>query len=157
MSQARDASGRFVGSGTRVNFNAGLLNALGEKGAMDRLVRAGFRMANDVKLSMGDSGPAGPGGATRAERHANRSKPGEPPHVDTGRLRASISVNWSGSGMDNGKTDAMAKDNDGVTQPTGAFRVRVGTNVEYGAALEYGTRNMEPRPYLRPARDRLKI
>ena len=47
--------------------------------------------------------------------------------VDTGRLRASITVK---------------RTPDGVT---------VGTNVEYAPYVEYGTRHMAAQPYLRPA------
>lgn len=51
--------------------------------------------------------------------------------VDTGRLRASIS--WR-----------MERDGDQVVGV-------VGTNVEYAAYVELGTRRMSARPYLRPA------
>jgi len=60
------------------------------------------------------------------------SAPGEPPAVDTGRLRASISTNWSGSGMDKGRVDAQALPDDGIGEPKGdKFTVVVGTNVDY--------------------------
>jgi HK97 gp10 family phage protein len=51
--------------------------------------------------------------------------------VDTGRLRASITHEVSVRGRD----------------VTG----RVGTNVEYARYVEFGTRRMRARPYLRPA------
>lgn len=57
--------------------------------------------------------------------NANPSKPGEPPHVQTGRLRASVAYEVSG------------------------LVARIGTNVEYGRHLEIGTSKMEPRPWLR--------
>lgn len=59
------------------------------------------------------------------------SRPGEPPHVDTGRLRASITHEIDRS----------------------FFNIigRVGTNVDYGRDLELGTSKMLPRPWLRPA------
>jgi hypothetical protein len=64
------------------------------------------------------------------------SAPGEPPHVDTGTLGASI---------------------DHETYRTKAdFIGRVGTNVKYGRWLEEGTTRMAPRPYLRPALDRIR-
>lgn len=58
------------------------------------------------------------------------SSPGEPPRVQTGRLRSSITH----------EMDPL--------RPVG----RVGTNVEYARALElgYAPRNLEPRPYMRP-------
>lgn len=74
--------------------------------------------------------------------------------VDTGRLRGSISTNWTGSGMVRGKTGPPAKDEDGVSQPSGGkdtFEVVVGTNVEYGHAVEFGTQKIENRPFLFPA------
>jgi len=58
-----------------------------------------------------------------------RSKPGEPPRVQTGTLRRSITHELS-------KAVPVA---------------RVGTNVVYGKHLELGTRNMAPRPFMRPA------
>lgn len=59
-----------------------------------------------------------------------RSRPGEPPRKQTGRLRASVTH----------EIDEKA------------LVGRVGTNVEYGAALELGTRRgLAPRPWLRPA------
>lgn len=59
------------------------------------------------------------------------SAPGDAPAVNTGRLRQSITalrispMNW-----------------------------RVGTNVDYALHLEFGTRTMAPRPFLRPAADK---
>lgn len=58
---------------------------------------------------------------------ANPSRPGDPPHKQTGRLRASIA--WELVG-------AVA---------------RVGTNLPYGRWLEHGTRKMAARPWLRRA------
>jgi len=78
--------------------------------------------------------------------------------VDTGRLRASISVNWTGSGLTYGKVEGktMAKAgrkpssaSDGVGQPPkeiGGFYASVGTNVEYGEDVENYI-----SPYLWPA------
>ena len=60
------------------------------------------------------------------ERDAKRMCP-----VDTGRLRASLS-------------HEIERSKDGTVG-------RVGTNVEYGVYVEYGTRKMSAKPYLRPA------
>lgn len=59
------------------------------------------------------------------------SSPGNPPAVDTGRLRASIThrLEWEAGGA----------------------AAYVGTSVEYARHLEFGTSKMEPRPFLRPA------
>lgn len=58
------------------------------------------------------------------------SLPGNPPAPDTGNLRASIHYT---QGEENGK-------------PIGI----VGTDVEYGKHLEFGTSQMLPRPWLKP-------
>lgn len=62
------------------------------------------------------------------------SAPGEPPAVDTGRLRASIG-------------------HEEVTILGAVLSIRVGTNLVYAAPLEYGTRDgrIKPRPFMRPA------
>lgn len=68
-------------------------------------------------------------GGSAKKVNSYRSKPGEPPRVQTGRLRASITHEIH------------------PTLPVG----RVGTNVKYGKFLEFGTRRMAPRPWLRVA------
>ena len=57
------------------------------------------------------------------------SKPGEPPRVQTGTLRRSITHE---------------------VHPVLAI-ARVGTNVIYGKFLELGTGRIAPRPFMRPA------
>ncbi len=57
------------------------------------------------------------------------SRPGEPPRVDTGRLRDSIF--------------ARAR--------AGGLSAEVGTDLDYGAQLEFGTQRMAARPWLHPA------
>lgn len=61
------------------------------------------------------------------------SAPGDGPAVDTGRLRQSIGVQQLGEG-----------------------RYRVGTNVQYAPLLEFGTRTTAPRPFMRPAAQKVK-
>ena len=55
------------------------------------------------------------------------SAPGEMPAIDTGALAASIQTDVTGT------------------------KGTVYTNQEYAEYLEYGTSNMEPRPYMTPA------
>jgi len=68
--------------------------------------------------------------------------------VDSGRLRASYTTNWDDSGMQHAPVQPPAKPGDGVSQPTKGFGdiavVRIGSNVEYGIFVEYGTRKMQP-------------
>lgn len=60
---------------------------------------------------------------------ARRSLPGEPPRVDTGRLRDSLFVRLRKGGLS----------------------AEVGTDLEYGRDLEFGTRRVAARPWLQPA------
>lgn len=73
--------------------------------------------------------------------------------VDTGRLRASLSTNWAGSGMNHGKTGGQARPEEGVGQPGGEKNlvVVVGTNVQYAPFVEHGTKTQSAQPYLYPA------
>lgn len=74
-------------------------------------------------------------GATYGNHTA--SKPGFPPNTDTGRLVNSIEFDF-----DKEKAEGV-----------------VGTNLDYGKHLEYGTSNIDARPWLAPAylkfRDRI--
>lgn len=76
-------------------------------------------------------GPVGRDLAARAQRVESKAKALAP--VDTGRLRGSISY-------------AIARDGAGLYAD-------IGTNVEYAAFLELGTRYMAARPFLIPALD----
>ena len=60
------------------------------------------------------------------------SAPGSAPNTDTGALVSSIAVE-----MDKNKPEA-----------------EVGSNLDYGAYLEFGTKDMDPRPWLSPAVNR---
>lgn len=82
------------------------------------LIKGAFRVQRTAKKSI-QSSPADP--------VTGRSKPGNPPKTDTGRLVNSIYVNAEDGG------------------------VFVGTNVKYGKWLEFGTRYISPRPFLQPA------
>ena len=124
-----------------------------------RLIAIGFILEGDIKRSMvGGTGQVYRKGKKRDIFH-RASAPGSPPAVDTGRLRASISTNWSGSGINRGVVGKEAQLEDGIgnpgTSPT-EFRVVVGTNVEYAPFLEFGTKRMAARPFMRPAWDKYK-
>ncbi len=75
---------------------------------------------------------AGRGGKMKkvlGPRGSNRSLPGEFPHKDYGLLRASIA--WQ------------------INDDGAAAVARVGTPLAYGKFLEFGTRRMQARPFLR--------
>jgi HK97 gp10 family phage protein len=63
------------------------------------------------------------------KRVVNVSKPGDPPNSDTGRLVQSIKFDFKKAGLIG----------------------RVGSNLRYAAHLEFGTLNMDPRPWLSEA------
>lgn len=64
--------------------------------------------------------------ALRVQRRAKQIAP-----VDTGRLRSSVEYE-------------VGRDSRGLV-------ARIGTDVTYAVYLEFGTRRMAPRPFLRPA------
>jgi len=70
-----------------------------------------------------------------APTHRPRSKPGEPPAVQTGRLVGSI-----GSEVNAPK----------LLMRFGSIKLVGGEPVDYAAYLEHGTAKMAARPYLRP-------
>lgn len=73
----------------------------------------------------------------------NRSSaPGESPAYQFGRLRNSIAVT----------KEATPDDLSADTGP----RVQSFPDAYYAAFLEFGTRRMEPRPYMRPAADAVR-
>ncbi len=146
-----------------------------------RLVAIGLQLEGDIKRSMvagtgriyiKSSGGKSlsnydiVGGKIKFKKTGNSStihvasEEGQPPAVDTGRLRASISTNWSESSFGSiNRIGAKAKEGDGVGQPSkieGKFTVVVGTAVNYAPFLEFGTRRMAARPFVRPAYDRMK-
>lgn len=71
-------------------------------------------------------------GAISGKGHV-ASKPGEPPNRDTGVLQAGLRVE----------------------QPS-AFVGRVVSGAPYAGALEFGSSKIAARPYMRPARDKVK-
>jgi len=79
----------------------------------------------------------------KVEADAKRGTP-----VWTGRLRNSMSTNWSGSGMTKGKVSGTAKADDGVGEPQGpkGLVVVVGTNVKYAHMMEFGSWGEGPKP-----------
>jgi hypothetical protein len=72
----------------------------------------------------------------RGDGRTNPSKPGQPPHVRTGTLRRSWTTKTN-------RTEKRSKS---------GVRLRLGSNVKYARALEFGyrPRNLAARPYLGP-------
>lgn len=102
-----------------IKWNGDELKRAVNKATEANLHRAAITLKNEVKKAISEPSPPA-------------SAPGEEPHKDTGRLRASI-----------------AHEVDGKT-------ARVGTNVTYGKFLELGTKKMAARPFLRPTYERMK-
>jgi phage gpG-like protein len=108
-----------------------------EKRAGRVLARAAIecaRRARELLSVPGTGKQPGSGGKRGAKKVYNAfpSSPGEPPHKQTGRLRASVQYE--------------------VDTPN--LTARVGTNLPYGLYLELGTkRGLAPRPWLRRALD----
>ena len=74
--------------------------------------------------------------------------------IDTGRLRGSIThATKDGVSRVRHSNSKGAGQHDAVSRPHSEYEVWIGTNVEYAPYVEYGTRKMSPRPYLRPALD----
>lgn len=103
-------------------------------GKADELLRAAAtEMVGDIVesfgtgVTMGAVGRDARGRFTKRERTSTPSKPGDPPNVQTGELRASIRA-----------------------APDGKLRVLIHDGVEYGAYLELGTNRMAARPFINP-------
>ena len=99
------------------------------KGALEKAIMAGGTIVQrETKLLLNQN---------KGHQGKFRSKAGQVPFKQTGDLARSIQVEGARTGW-------------------GEFIARVGATApadEYGAALELGTENMAPRPYLRPAFD----
>ena len=89
------------------------------------------------------------GGKVQSGGKSPPSKPGQPPAVQTGILRASIMSEVKQSGI-----EVIGKVGPDIEHI--AAKAPVGTNVEYGYFLETGTSKMEARPFLRPALHRTR-
>lgn len=112
------------------------------KAKMDRHMEqsldiAALTVTQSIKDSFGDSGVVGKrSGATKQDRRKNTSKPWGPPNVDTSFLKSN--VGWD-------KVRRFAR-RIGLSMRNSGD----GQSVPYGIYLEFGTRNMLPRPWLRP-------
>jgi len=71
-------------------------------------------------------------------------------NVKTGRLRGSLTFALQDQ---QSKPQSPAGAGDVIGRPSVNDEVWIGTNVEYGPYVEYGTRRSKAYPYLRPAFD----
>lgn len=82
----------------------------------------------------------------RARGFHQASAPGKPPAVNTNRLRASWSVSSASGG------NFQSKDSFGRFYRDGRNVVlEFGSRVLYAPFLEFGTRRIRPRPYVKPS------
>jgi HK97 gp10 family phage protein len=117
-----------------------LLKALeGKKGLLNRAIARGVTKgaiivqgAARMKILKGPRSGKGREYKRGKKTHV-ASAPGEPPANDTGNLARSVAVV--------------------VAQPGVLSTAYVNVGAPYGADLEFGTRNMEPRPFLQPSLD----
>lgn len=127
----------------RINWYGNRVFTLATSANVKAMQKAALLVESDVKKNFTLQGQG-----RRYGKHI-ASRPGEPPAIDTGILRASImnEVELKGISVE-GKV--------GPDIELIAAKAPVGTNVEYGYYLEIGTSKMEPRPFLRPAIKRTK-
>lgn len=81
------------------------------------------------------------GKSLRSRGYHRASSPNQPPAVNTNRLRSS----WS--------AEAVGLSRDGfayVYEDGRSVVLKLGSNVPYASMLEFGTRRMKPRPYIKP-------
>lgn len=103
---------------SKINWHGDKVKQAVNSKAVQNIERACIFVENEVKKAI----------SIGSNKGATPSAPGEPPHKDTGRLRASISHQVDATNL----------------------KGRVGTNVKYGKFLELGTKRMKKRPFLVP-------
>lgn len=124
----------------RVEWNGGALQARIRKEMGKRLAAASIMIRDHAKelISVAGTGSRIARVTDKKGRKrkvkvtvygANPSRPGDPPHKQTGRLRGSVTYTVFGD----------------------STRALVGTNVKYGRWLELGTARMPARPWIRRA------
>lgn len=118
----------------QLNIKLGKIGRETRKEVKRALQRGALRIENRAAQGIIDPPKTGriyPSKHRKGAKH-QASAPGEFPAADSGRLHQSI-------------TTVPAADNEAV------IRFETGTNVDYGTYLEYGTANMEPRPFMTPS------
>jgi len=125
--------------------------------ARRKLIRAAETVRGETVRSFG-SGSSGYKMRPKTKKKIEHwsSVPPAPPHVDTGRLRASITWAISEGQQQGNQARGAAHEGDQVDTPdreASHVIAIVGTNVEYARAHEFGFEplGLRPRPFLRPA------
>ena len=140
------------------------------RGMLDGIIAIQLRLSRDVRNKLSQPGTGRIyriGTGKRKPRNLREqglhraSAPGQPPAVDTGRLRQSWAIGTIGKGK---LIDASQKFGRGKVQSEQGLAVIgfqstprsisfvYGSNLKYARALEYGSRrNLLPRPYVRPS------
>lgn len=154
-------------SNSKVTIDQKAANKVIER-VQKKLIAVGYQIERDIKKSFSIGNIKVYSGRRVVASTHIPSKEGQPPAIDTGRLKASITTNWTGSGiarvaiersftitdMSGSKSKVKMQITDaGVGEPRGnsnEFKVVVGTNVRYAPYLEFGTRFMGRRPFLTP-------
>jgi len=104
--------------------------------ASKRMAKAVIEVRNVVLETLSGSRTGRRYKVPGTQRFYTASAPGEPPAQATGGLRGSI------------KTTVSSEDKKVVG--------RVGTDLEYGKELEFGSRGVAPRPWLKPSFEKAK-
>ena len=97
--------------------------------SMSRIINDALDDTQEIAIRGIKSGPASGQQYTSGGKTVRRSAPGQYPMTDKSRLQSSIKVKR--------------------TAPAPKMAGSVGTNVQYGKYLEFGTSRMEKRPWLR--------
>ena len=114
--------------------------------AASRLVRQTLSQPGTGRIYRIARGRKG-GRNLRAQGFHRASAPGRPPAVNTNRLRSS----WMVGGVPGfGSTITAAGNRATIYRDGKAVVLEYGSRVEYAPMLEYGTRRMKARPYLKP-------
>jgi len=106
------------------------LKSNAEPVVIDALESAANTVRNAAVKSIAGAASGQPYTRYRPKRNGVASKAGDPPHTDTGNLNNNIQVKRYQRSVDVGL---------------------LGNKAEYGKYLEFGTRTMAARPWLRPA------
>lgn len=132
----------------RLTWNHAELLRKAKKEGMEMLIDSAEIIKEHIKKSMPEQGSHK--AYTRPWGIHYSSRPGNPPAVDYGRLRDSISINWKEGIYANGEVGPNALFSDGVKKPRTLNTVVIGTNVPYASDLENPSSKRGNRQFLTP-------